>query len=188
MVTKLKIAISGKARSGKNTLAEQILEILGQDCKIFAFADPMKEIVMTMFPASNPEHLWGPSEFRSMLMPGTESSYRDLLLELGALGRRYCQNTWINATIAMVDKYLSDHNNVLISDVRFKNELRAIKESGFYTIRIVRPGNPYSLDDISEKDLDDVPDTDFDFVLINDGSLEELSNKTRDLLRSIRKT
>lgn len=186
MVTKLKIAISGKARSGKNTLAEQIIEILEQDCKTFAFADPVKEIVMIMFPTSNPEHLWGPSEFRSTLLPGTEFSYRDLLLELGALGRRYCQNAWINATMSIVDKYLFDHNNAIISDVRFLNELQAVKENGFYTIRIIRPENSYNIDDISEKDLDDVPDGEFDFVLVNDGSLEELNTKTRDLLHSIR--
>lgn len=185
MVNKIKIAISGKARSGKNTLAEQILDLLNQDCKVFAFADPIKEIAMMMFPDSNPEHLWGPSEFRSLLIPETESTYRELLLELGALGRRYRENTWICATLALVSKYLETNNNALISDARFKNEIEAIRQNGFFIIRIVRPTNQYHLDDVSEKDLDDVPNEAFDFVIVNDGSLEDLRNKAAEILKMI---
>ena len=60
------------------------------------------------------------------------------------------------------------------ADCRFSNELNAVKNRDFITIRIIRPDNDYIVDDVSEKDLDDVPDNFFNFIVVNDGTLEEL--------------
>jgi hypothetical protein len=184
----VKIAISGKANSGKNTVAQFLGTNLckkGEDFKVLAFADPIKNMIMSMYPTTNPEILWGPSELRMTKVPGTNITFRQLLTDLGKLGRSYNVNVWIDATIAMANKYAEDNIKTILSDCRFSNELKAVKKD-FFLIRVVRPNNAYGKNieskDISEIDLDGVPDSDFDEVIVNDCSLQELENKIKELV------
>jgi len=196
-MVKNKIIISGKARTGKNTLAEMLCAETHStseiEYKIFAFADPMKEMVMLMFPSTNPQVLWGPSELRSTIVPGeTGKTYRDLLIEIGKLGRSYDPDIWINATIGSINKFLNkmefgeiSNRLAVCADCRFSNELNAVKNNDFVTIRIIRPNNDYIVDDVSEKDLDDVPDNFFNFIVVNDGTLEELKTKAKSIIAKL---
>jgi hypothetical protein len=193
----VKFAISGKANSGKNTAAQFLgWKFIGRgkpepaildNFKIIAFADPMKEMVMKMYPETDPEVLWGPSHLRMTKVPNTDITYRQLLTDLGKLGRGYNPNVWVDATIAMANNYANKGIIPIIADCRFKNELFTLKEKGFFTIRTIRPNNPYQqhlmAQDISEIDLDDVADATFDAVIINDGSLEHLEQKISDMVK-----
>jgi hypothetical protein len=202
----VKIAISGKARSGKDTVADLILSSFTdkymakhladdpKDSKFplpitskFAFADPIKRIVQQMFPQTPDEILWGPSENRSKIIPGTEITYRQLLLDIGKFGRSYNPYIWVNSTVDEAEMWLNewtpDTALAVISDVRFKNEYYRLKSEDYFLIRVRRPTNNYAAEqpkhsqDVSEIDLDDLTDSDFDHVIINDGSLEELETK-----------
>ncbi|HVI40805.1 MAG TPA: hypothetical protein VM577_09105 [Anaerovoracaceae bacterium] len=190
-MVKRKIAIAGKANSGKNTIADLIGQQIGLTYKIFAFADPMKEMIMKMIPQTDREVLWGPSHLRMTPTPNSELTYRHLLLDIGKLGRSYDPNIWINATIHMVQDYVDGslgfrERVALIADVRFKNELKAVKENDFLSIRVVRPNSVSTTTstDISEVDLDDVPDSEFDVVLTNDGTMEDLKAKIKDIVNT----
>lgn len=62
---------------------------------------------------------------------------------------------------------------VIISDCRFKNELKYAEENNATTIRIER--NSIAQDNhISERDLDDINTTRWTSILVNQGTLEEL--------------
>lgn len=188
-----KIAISGKANSGKNTIAELIGQRFGYAFRVFAFADPMKKMIMAMLPQTDTDILWGPSHLRMTQIPNSTLTYRHLLLDIGKLGRGYDPNIWVNATIHMVREYVEDKPHeiradnqriALIADVRFKNELKAVREDGFLIIRVVRP-NAFSTTtstDISEVDLDDVPNSEFDVILANDGTMDDLQAKIKDIV------
>lgn len=187
-MVKRKIAISGKAGSGKNTVAELLgLELASKNAelrscyKIFAFADPMKEMILKMYPQTNPDVLWGPSHLRATLLPNSDLTYRQLLLDLGKLGRGYDKNIWINAILHFVDQYVQQNqsNIAFIADVRFKNELNSITQQDFFKIRVVRPNHQtgFSSTDISEIDLDDVSADAFDLVLTNDGTMDQLRSQ-----------
>lgn len=195
MVTK--IAISGKAKSGKNTIAEFIADYLigsnwAENIEILAFADPMKQIAKIMFPEINDSSLWGPSQERATLIPSAIDSNlqilscRKLLHDIGKFGRAFNLNIWINAVLSKINS-MPENYGAVISDVRFKNELKACKENNFILIRVVRQNNDSTIDDISEVDLDDVSNSEFDFIVNNDGSLEELENKIVVILHQIRK-
>lgn len=191
----VKIAISGKARSGKNTLAEIIcseLENLYQDKApiITAFADPIKKIAKNMFPDIDYQDLWGPSERRDAIIPsafnadGTPLTVRKLLLDIGKTGRVYNPNIWINATFSEVErcqKYIP-----IISDCRFANEFEALKNNNYFLIRIKRPQCDYVVKDISEIDLDNLPDSKFDYVILNDSSLDVLKQKIVNLIECLK--
>lgn len=186
----IKIAISGQARVGKNTLAEMIVNNLTNhfdsdyniksNYKIVAVADPIKNMVMQMVPSADRNCLWGESELRSTVVPGNlqdlggnQLTYRRLLMDLGTLGRKYNPDIWLNALVqdAAKNKSLKAY---IVSDVRFVNEIEYLKQHGFYMVRLKRPGGP-KINDISETAQLAVLDSYFDNVIDNNGSLEELN-------------
>lgn len=78
-------------------------------------------------------------------------------------------------------------SGVVISDVRFVNELRALRELGAKTLLIDRPvpldaaPEGMNFDHQSERDLDRFSEADFDKMIYNDGDL-------KDLRRAVKKT
>ena len=115
---------------------------------------------------------------------------RQLLQELGTEAMRdgLHTNVWVNALFAdfkfaKMSQYNPSH--WLITDMRFPNELEAIKERGGITIRVTRdyalrggPEDPKNLHP-SETALDKET---FDYEIVNDGTIEELVGKVRDIL------
>ena len=81
---------------------------------------------------------------------------------------------WILSTI-------KDERPIIISDLRFKVELEAIKNKGGKIIYIHRngckPGNHASEKEIQEM----LENSQYDTIILNNGSLEDLFNKLKDL-------
>jgi hypothetical protein len=195
----IKIAISGQARTGKNTLAQMIVENIipisvssefVNDHKIVAVADPIKNIVMQMIPNADPQCLWGESELRSKLVPGDfrdlneqPLTYRKMLMDIGTLGRKYNTDIWLNALVQDADKNKSLKVYV-VSDVRFPNEINYLKSHGFCMVRLKRPGVP-QIDDISETAQLEIPDTFFDHVIENNGSLNDLARQAEIIVHKL---
>jgi len=187
----IKVAISGQARTGKNTLAQMIVDnglpnhklILGDpQYKVVAVADPIKNMVMQMVPNADPECLWGQSELRSKTIPGdlkdldgAPLTYRRALMDMGSLGRKYHPDIWLNALVQ--DAYKNQSLKAyIVSDVRFPNEINYLKEHGFHMIRLKRLGTP-QIDDVSETAQLGIPDSFFDDVIENDGTLSDLNQR-----------
>jgi hypothetical protein len=80
-----------------------------------------------------------------------------------------------------------DIKGVVITDVRLKNEMKAVKDAGGKLIRIVRPGHEEpKWDHPSETEQLEVPDEEFDHVLDNSLSLDGLrllTGRAYDVLR-----
>lgn len=72
-------------------------------------------------------------------------------------------------------------SNWVITDVRFPNEAKAIKDRGGILIRINRPGLVES-NHLSETSLDSAT---FDFVINNDKDIEHLINEVRKILEKL---
>ncbi len=86
-------------------------------------------------------------------------------------------NIWINAVMS---KYKADENpNWIITDVRFPNELLAIKERKGIIINVIRPNNPTTDDHVSETALNKAT---FDHIIINDGTIMDLLDKVEYIL------
>jgi len=97
---------------------------------------------------------------------------------------------WINALMSeyvakgvptRADSY---YPNWIITDLRFKNELKAVKDRGGITIRVERPNERET--DASERALHPsetaLDNFKFDYVVYNTGTIEDLIKKIKDIL------
>jgi hypothetical protein len=187
-----KLAISGKMRAGKNTVASIIVEKMQyptNQVKIVGLADPMKHMVKTMFPEASTDYLFGPSELRAQpISPqyldanGNVLTHRQALLDLGAFGRKYNKDIWLNCLVEDA-KTAKDISLYIVPDVRFVNEFNYLKQAGFTMIRVRRDGGA-TANDISETEQDAISDSEFDFVIENNASLNDIRNIVAELLIS----
>jgi hypothetical protein len=103
---------------------------------------------------------------------------RRLLQVLGTeVGREMIdQNVWVNS----VFKALEEDKKYVFTDVRFVNEHQAIDSRLGLLVKIDRPGVGPVNDHKSDKGL---PDQWFDASIVNDGTIEDLNTKVREILR-----
>lgn len=182
---KILIGIHGKKRSGKNTAADVFQDNF--NFKNYAFADALKEQMYAL----NPDFCDG-YEIYSLKdvidAEGWESAkekypeVRRLLQRYGTevMRKHFGEDVWVNLLIKKLA--LEKPENVTISDVRFENEVRCIRELGGFLIKI-KSNRTNNLDDhASEKDL---PDDLFDFVIENNSNLETYQKNVFDLAYGI---
>jgi hypothetical protein len=121
-------------------------------------------------------------------------SVREFLQRLGTEAMRdgLHTNIWVNALFA---DYISKpeflgsayeesgkteiYPNWIITDMRFENELEAVVKHKGITIRVVRPGRTLTGTHPSETSLDGFI---MHYEIINDGTIEDLVEKVREIL------
>lgn len=193
-----KIAISGKANSGKNTTASIILEELSMSDnkqirhETMAFADPIKEIILTMFPSARREFLYGESAFRSEKIPGAKNksggdlTYRQALIDIGTMAREYNSSIWVECfdkrvkDIEARDTTLPESlrtGMIIISDLRFQEEMDYLRNNNYFLIKINRK-NHSIINDKSETEQEKF--SNFDFIIDNNGTLTDLRDQIKD--------
>lgn len=171
------IAISGKAESGKDTIAQELSNILEENDKkvmIIHFADVLKFSCQKYFGWNGKKDTQG----RSLLQyVGTE------------LRERYNPNMWVNITKELIRGFGKEFDYVIIPDTRFKKEMDMIKDEwdGF-SLRVERydyneSGTPYKhVNKLTEEQRAHRSETEldmynFDFVIRNNTTLDESYNK-----------
>lgn len=193
-----KIAITGQANTGKNTLSKMLVkDIRSRDdlptmkSHYMAFADPIKEIVHIMFPKIPKIHLYGSSKFRKSIIEGALDkngnplTIRQLLIDLGTeLGRKYKDTIWLENFDERFSKFKS--GIVIVTDVRFRNEFDHLKKKGFYQIRLYRPTTDAPINHISETQQNSITDDEYDYVLHNTAGLKELKNKVKEIVTALK--
>lgn len=186
-----KIALLGKANTGKNTTATMLLNNLNNShgnstSKIMAFADPIKEIVRVMFPNIKKNWLYGPSKLRSKIIDGAIDengnplTVRQALIDVGTNGRKYQNDKWINVFDFRFQKESKKNTDiVIVTDVRFRNEFDFLRDKGFYLVRILRDTDNKIKHD-SETNQDSINNDECDFIIDNNAGFEELSKIIKD--------
>lgn len=163
------ILLSGYIKSGKDTVADYIS--YKYSYKKYSIADELKKQVMIKYNLSRDDVYT--QEGKERIYNGF-LTHRDLLIQEGALQRELNLNVWIDKVATNI---LTNTGNSVIADFRFPHEVEYIKKKfknhNITTIRISRPGIK-PLDIQSEHHLDDYP---FDYVIINDGTLQDLYEK-----------
>jgi hypothetical protein len=184
------IGINGKIGSGKDAIGEIIqglcLTNKNQTFEIKKFAGKLKQIgsLLTSIPVEKFED----QEFKKLPMGlEWEMTYREFLQKLGTEAMRdgLHTNVWVNALFAdyklWSDGRKSWYPNWIITDMRFPNEMEAVEEKEGITIRVTRPDflSFEAMLHPSETALDDAK---FDYEIINDGTIEDLVDKVREIL------
>jgi hypothetical protein len=128
------------------------------------------------------------------MAPEWSMTYREFLQKLGTEAMRdgLHTNVWVNALFAdytpthyligAFDTKLTDgdpiYPNWIITDMRFPNEMEAVESRKGVTIKVVRPGTSVGTHP-SETALDDAY---FDHVISNNGTIQDLVEKVRQIL------
>ena len=138
------IGISGKIGSGKDEFVKTINELQNNKWQVAKFAEKLKQIVCLLTGCKR-EDLES-EEFKDSYLPeewnyiedGVEKrmTYRLLLQKLGTEGMRdgVHKNIHINSLFANY----SEEKNWCITDMRFVNEMAAVKKHKGFTVRIER--------------------------------------------------
>jgi len=134
------IAIAGNARTGKDTLGNNFVKILNEQgikAKTFSFANQLKESVnQFVIDQTGISAFTENKEEKKLIRPFLVCWGTDVM-------RKINNNIWIEK---LSGNLLGDHVNI-ITDLRFANELKWIKESNGLSLLIKRdginPANPY---------------------------------------------
>lgn len=114
----------------------------------------------------------------------TKPTPRMLLQQIGTdlFRNQLHPNTWVNATMSEYDPKEPTNNYPywVISDVRFPNEAKAIKERGGILIKLIRDDAPIS-DHSSETSLDNY--TDFNYIIKNNSTIDDLIDQINNILK-----
>lgn len=179
------IGIVGKKQVGKDTISDYLCQS-NLKFKKFAFADALKELMLLLYPQLTPDHLHDPvlKETNLSFLRHGESP-RKVLQYIGTELFRTCfdENVWINIVKEKIKKYIEFHH-IIISDVRFQNELDSLlefeKDTQVLLLRIKR-----------ETDFVDTHATETNHVasekiieIENNGSKEELYQKIDTILQN----
>lgn len=168
--------ISGKARAGKDTTTGFIMNYydkLGIKSLNLAFGSYIKEYAKRISD-------WDGSD---------ETKPRELLQQLGTgiIREKIDNEFFIKRIIGDILVYSYFFDVIVISDARVREEIESLREnfSNVISINIVRPNYDNGLTSnqskhYTEVGLDDF--TDYDYEIINDGSLDDLEKKVVDLM------
>lgn len=188
------IALTGLARSGKDSVAS----ILTRDYAYsrLAFADKLKEAAVRIDPMirtsyyaeDNCELSWLLSNFGGWERVKKEyPDSRRFLQDLGHTMRELDPYIWVHPVIEQVRSANTWGMPVVVTDVRYLNEVDTLRHHGAYVVRVNRPGaglaGTAGAHD-SETELSDlVPD----YVINNNSdSLDTLAEQVRVMMGVLR--
>lgn len=183
------VALSGYARSGKDTAAAALVEVLGY--RRVAFADALKEVAYRANPLVRVPRRWSflpPRHVRLAELVDVVGwdeakkvpDVREFLQRLGTQAGRGVlgENVWVRGALDTI----APGERVVVTDCRFPNEATAVTARGGLVIRVTRPGTGPSNAHPSETSLDDYP---FDVEIRNDGTVADLRRKILDATQSV---
>ena len=168
------IGIAGRARSGKDTVANFIVAAIGG--YRYSFADPIRAM-LTPLGVDMSDPYW--QARKEEPIPALGVSPRRMMQTLGTEWGRQLINPdlWL---IMAHQRLLQNGPGMVISDVRFDNEAAWIRKHGGRIIHVIRPDTKAVEAHASE---DGIEMQDTDARLFNSGTLEELQLSVRELLR-----
>lgn len=168
--------ICGKARHGKDTIAEMIQDI---------YKEKQKDILNLQYSSYIKEYAkkisdWDGSE---------ETKPRELLQQLGTqvIREKIDELFFVKRMIGDIQVYSYFFDALTISDARFKVEADMPREKfdDVVIIHVVRPNFDNGLTEEQKKHRTEIDFDDYDkynYTIINDGTLEELRQKVEEII------
>jgi hypothetical protein len=172
------VALCGRRRSGKDTVAQYLVDARG--FRHHKISQPLKDALAVLFGFDADEletdkkeavhPTWGVSPRTLMQYVGTEVFRKDIQTVVPGVGESF----WIRRLIEGVKKERG-HEPIVISDLRFVNEYELMRRewgSRLLVMRVDRfEGGAAVETHVSEREFMDIP---CDVVLDNKGGVDEL--------------
>lgn len=182
-MSRMIIGFGAKRERGKDTavnIAIRISENSGHPARRDAFAYPLKETCRIVFGFTD-EQLYG--KLKGAVDPFWGFTPRWAMQQVGTeMFRKHIgSDVWVRSLVHRAQEDSPD-THLMISDVRFENEARAIQALGGKVVRCDRevPFDPEIDNHASEVALDNF--NDWDAVLDNNGSLDNLRRQVSELI------
>ncbi len=178
------IGIIGGKRHGKDSIANYLK--LKYNYETYAYAKPLKEICKLLFHLSH-EQLYG--TLKEVVDPRWNTTPRILLQSVGTdlfreqLSKVIPELNTNNIWIKHFELWYKNNkmNDVVVADVRFEDEIYAIKSNGGKIIHVIR-----DLDIVDEHISEQIHKTyKADYVISNNGTLENLYNKVDKMIEDL---
>lgn len=174
------IGLLGQKHSGKDTCADYLVKYYG--FKRFAFGDSVKEVCRILF-KFNDEQLYGNK--KEEIDPRYNITPREAFQKIGTeFGQYFIHELLPNLNIpkrtlwTLALDELDKSQNIIISDVRCKHEIDAIKQRGGIIVKIERNTikNEFS-EHSSEQEIFNISSSDIYYTINNNGTLNDLYNE-----------
>ena len=203
MSDEIKIALTGKMRSGKSTVAEILW--LDYDLTRRSFGGALKYYADKMFEGSTAY----PIEIEEYGEPCPFDGKRDtrikkprkLYQDFGQAMRQLDEDIWIRHVEKAIesDKLFPDYKGVVIDDLRQPNEYEWAKANGFTIIRVnaredfriqraINSGDKFDLESLEHDTEQHVDSFAVDYEINNDGDKEALRCKVGEIMNEINPT
>lgn len=176
------IGLMGKKYSGKDTASDIIVS--NYNFKKISFAEPLKKICMELFNFSQEQmetkketidERWNTTPRTVLQYIGTEVFRKDINKIIPHIEN----NFWVKS---LEYNYIGKYDNLVISDVRFQNEVDMIHKYGGIVIKLTRDNNNIDNHE-SESNIDYI--INYDYVVNNNSTLNDLTNSIMDILKNI---
>ena len=166
------IGLGFKARAGKDTVATHLVNNYLFTQESFAF--PLKEFIGRQICGFNDKQLYG--AWKETIDQEWGRTPRQMLQLIGtdALRKVVHDDFWVIPMKRKLKEHIRNNKNVVISDVRFLNEISLIKELGGIVIKIERH-NPDKITGEKHESEFELENYKFwDYILDNNETLDEL--------------
>lgn len=175
----IKIGLIGKARSGKDTVADYLVS--QYQFHEFKFSKGIHDVIQ--------------------LVRGKDTQKAKQRRELQDVGqgirRSLGEDSWVEYTMRDIQLQNKQDENLVISDVRQTNEGRYLAEHGYILIRVdtdedvriqrmVDNGDVFNLEDLNHET--EQIDMDYHRLITNNGTLEELYQQIDGILRELQQS
>ena len=184
------IGVLGRKGSGKDTSADYMCE--KHNFQKLVLAQPLKDACKLLFNFSDEQLYgnlkeeidgrWGTSPRIVLQYLGTDIFRKDINKIIPNINGNFWVNLMANKYLEMLEKQTTKEVKVILSDVRFQNEIDKIHELGGIVIKVNRPSISNSDAHESEKNIDILK---ADYVITNDGTKEDLYKKLDNIVGEI---
>lgn len=166
----MRIALTGKLRSGKDTLGELLKEMYGFE--EFKFSSGITKVIDELFPAGE-----------------RKRKKRKYYQTIGQGMRKLDSDVWLNYTAKQIDDYLEEAGqdaDIIVTDLRQRNEWEWLKQKGFTIIKVeadedirihraMKAGDLFDMGTLRHETEEAVDYINADITVENNGSLERFN-------------
>lgn len=181
------IGLTGYKGSGKDTVGAYLVERFGFIRE--SFADPLKISAAALFDI-DPAHFEADKNDDATLVTYqgggvyVEMTVREMLQRYGTEAHRgvFGDDFWTRQLIeklVIIDK----GNDVVVTDSRFENETKGLRQIGGIIVRVIRPDVEGGADTHASEIQ--VPEELVDITIVNDGSIADLHEAIDEMLGNI---